>query len=85
MQHHMDGLIVHYSKGNNTKQEKYCMTSHVENLKKYNKCEYNKKSRLIGTEDKTVGDRGNISVGEWEVQTIGSKIGSRMYCTTQGV
>ena len=37
----MDGLIVHYSKGNNSKQEKYCTTSYMENLKKYNKCEYN--------------------------------------------
>ena len=26
---------------------------------------------------------GNIGVAEGEVQTIGCKIGSRMYCTTQ--
>ena len=45
LQHHMDGFIVHYSKGNNAKQEKYCMKSHVENLKKYNKCEYSKKKK----------------------------------------
>ena len=29
--------------------------------------------------------KGNIGVGEWEVQTIGCKIGSRMYCTTRGI
>ena len=29
--------------------------------------------------------RGNIGVAEWEVQTIGYKIGSRMYCTTWGI
>ena len=27
-------------------------------------------------------DRGG---GEWEVQTIGCKTGSRVYCTTQGI
>ena len=27
----------------------------------------------------------NIGVGEWEVQTTGCKIGSRMYCTTRGM
>ena len=26
--------------------------------------------------------RGNIRVGEWEIQTTGYKIGSKMYCTT---
>lgn len=30
--HHMDGLIVHYSKGN--KAREYCMTSHMENPEK---------------------------------------------------
>ena len=29
--------------------------------------------------------RGNIGVGEWEVQIIGCKIGSRIYCTAQGI
>ena len=28
---------------------------------------------------------GNIGLGEWEVQIIGCKIGSRMYHTTQGI
>ena len=28
--------------------------------------------------------KNNIGVGKWEVQTIGCKTGSRMYCTTQG-
>lgn len=40
----MDGLIVHYSKGN--KAREYCMTSHMENLKKkHNKCEYNNNNK----------------------------------------
>lgn len=37
---------------------------------------------LTDTENKLIfmGRRGNIGVGEWEVQTIGRKmIGSRMY------
>ena len=29
--------------------------------------------------------RGNISVEEWDIQTIGYKIGSGVYCTTQGI
>ena len=29
--------------------------------------------------------RGNIGVGEWEIQTVGYKIGSRIYCTTWGI
>ena len=29
--------------------------------------------------------RDKIWVGEWEVQTMGCKIGSRMYCTTWGI
>ena len=31
------------------------------------------------------GGRGNVGVGEQEVQTFGCKIGSRMYCTTQRI
>lgn len=31
------------------------------------------------------GGRGYIRAGEWEVQTIGCKIGSKMYCTTWGI
>ena len=34
--------------------------------------------------DQWGGGRGTIGVGEWEIQTIGCKIGSEMYCTTQG-
>ena len=30
------------------------------------------------------GGRGNMG-GEWEVQTVGCKTGSRMYCTTWGI
>ena len=29
--------------------------------------------------------RGGIGVGEWEVQTLGCKTGSRTYCTTWGI
>ena len=29
--------------------------------------------------------RGNIGVEEWEVHTLGYKIGSKMYCTTQRI
>ena len=28
------------------------------------------------------GGRGKIGAGEWEAQTIGCHIGSRIYCTT---
>ena len=28
---------------------------------------------------------GNIGAGEWEVETIGCKIGSRGYCATRGI
>ena len=31
------------------------------------------------------GGKGNKGLGEREVQTIGCKIGSRMYCTTWGI
>ena len=31
------------------------------------------------------GARGHIRVGEWKVQTIGYKIGSKIYCTMQGI
>ena len=33
----------------------------------------------------TNGVQGNLGVGEWEVKTIGCKVGSRMYCTSQGI
>ena len=29
--------------------------------------------------------RGNVGTGEWEIQTIGHKTDSRMYCTTWGI
>lgn len=29
--------------------------------------------------------RGDISVEEWDIQTIGYKIGSGVYCITQGI
>ena len=59
--------------------------------KKYNKLvNTTKKNRLTDIENKLgvtsgEGQRGNIRVGEWEVQTIGCKIGSRMYCITRGI
>ena len=63
--------------------------TYVQNLKKYNKVvNITKRSRLTYIENKLVvtsGERerrGNIGVGEQEVQTIGCKIGSRIYCTT---
>ena len=31
------------------------------------------------------GGRDHRGVGEWEAQTVGYKIGSRMYCTTWGL
>ena len=31
------------------------------------------------------GRGGNTGTGEWEVQNIRYKIGSRIYCTTQGI
>ena len=34
--------------------------------------------------DQWGGGRDTIGVREWEVQTIGYKIGSEMYCTTWG-
>ena len=56
--------------------------------KKYS--EYNIKEADTDIEKKLVvtsGEwgRGNIGVRQWEVQTIGCKIGSRMYCTTRGI
>ena len=33
----------------------------------------------------TSGERSNIRVGEWEVQTTGCKIGSGTYCRTLGI
>ena len=29
--------------------------------------------------------RGDISMEEWDIQTIGYKIGSGVYCITQGI
>ena len=29
--------------------------------------------------------RGNIDVEEWDIETTGYKIGSGVYCTTQGI
>jgi len=58
--------------------------------KKYNKLvNIMKGSRLV--ENKLVvtsgkwGVEGNEQVGEWEIQTIGCKTGSRMHCTTWGI
>ena len=31
------------------------------------------------------GGRGTMGMGEWEVKTIGCKIGSRLYCTTRNI
>ena len=33
----------------------------------------------------TNGVQGNLGVREWEVQTTGCKVGSRMCCTSQGI
>lgn len=30
-------------------------------------------------------NRDNIELGEWEIQTIGCKIGSGIYCMTKGI
>ena len=48
-----------------------------------NQCLKQKKSRNTDFEKKLVamGERGNTGVGKLEVQTIGCRIGSRMYCT----
>ena len=62
------------------------------NLKIQQTSEYNKKrSRLTDTENKLVVTswgrerRGNVGIAEWEVQTIGCKLGPRMYRTTQEI
>ena len=46
-----------------------------------------KKKKRRHTENTLVVTRcgGQYRVGEWLVQTIGHKIGSRMYCTTLGI
>ena len=70
-----------------TEKDKYCIYILLLQVKskKYNKLVNKHRSRLI--EKKLVvtsGEegRGNIRVGNWERQTIGCKIGSRMYCKT---
>ena len=53
--------------------------------KKYNKLVDITRSRLTDIENKLVGTtgervgRGSIGVGEWEVQTIGCKIGYKVF------
>ena len=58
------------------------------NPKKYNRLvNKTKESKLTDLENKLVVTswEGNIGVGGWEVKTLGFKIGSRTYCTTQGI
>ena len=43
------------------------------------------KNKLAITSGGGGGGRDNIGVEEWEIQIIGCKIGSRMYCTTRGI
>ena len=47
------------------------------------------RSRLTDIENNVVVTsgrvRGNIPVGEWDVQITGYKVDSRLYCTTQGI
>ena len=40
-------------------------------------------NKLLSVE-REVG-RSNIEVEEWDIETIGYKIGSGVYCTTQGI
>ena len=58
--------------------------------KKYNKLVNIRKKQTHRYREQTSGyqwgrGRGIIGVGEWEVQTIGYKVGLRMYCTTWGI
>ena len=63
------------------------------NLKKYNKLvNITKKQQTHRYREQTSGyqwgegrGEGQYRDGGWEVQAIGYKIGSRMYCTTQGI
>ena len=56
------------------------------NLKKYNKLvNITKKKQAHRHREQTSGyqwEGGNIGMREWEIQTIGCKRGSRIYCTT---
>ena len=42
-------------------------------------------NKLVVTSGGVGGERDNIWVGEGEKQTIGGKIGPRIYCTTQAI
>ena len=63
--------------------------TYMRNFKKYNKLvniTENKQTQRY--REQTSGYQcggGNTGVGEWEAQTTGCKVSSRMYYTTQGI
>ena len=67
-----------------TEKDKNCEISVLS--EKYNKLvNITKKKQTHRYREQTSGyywGRGNIGVGEWEIQTMGCKIGSWLYCTT---
>ena len=70
-----------------TEKDKNCEISVLS--EKYNKLvNITKKKQTHRYREQTSGyywGRGNIGVGEWEIQTMGCKIGSWLYCTTWGI
>ena len=53
------------------------------NITKKKQTQRTLENKLVVTSGGVEGERDNIWVGVGEIQTIGGKIGPRIYCTTQ--
>ena len=87
----MDGLGGCYAKWNKSDRERQILyeINYMWNLKKYNKLvNITKNKQTYRYREQTSGYQlwgQNIGVGEWEAHTVGCKMVSRMYFTTQGI